>query len=47
MMRMISGWISSAFSTLEWLILTMDITQWGIVSTIFVVVGFLALRTRI
>lgn len=47
MIRMITGWLSSILETLEWLIMTMDVTQWGIVSTIFVVLGFFALRTRI
>jgi len=47
MMRIISGWFSSALENLNWLIMTMDVTQWGIVSVIFVVTGFMALRTRI
>lgn len=47
MMEMISGWFKSGTKGLEWVILEMDITQWGIVSVIFVVLGFMALRTRL
>ena len=45
--RLISNWISGSFENLNWLILEMDVTQWGIVSVIFVVVGFMALRTKL
>jgi hypothetical protein len=45
--RTITKWISEFFSNLEWLVTHMDMTQWGIVSVIFVVVGFMALRTRL
>lgn len=47
MLKRILGWIGDGFDGLEWLILEMDVTQWGIVSFIFVVLGFIALRTRI
>jgi hypothetical protein len=47
MIKLLSKWIGHAFDSLEWLILEMDVTQWGIVSVIFVVLGFFALRTRI
>ena len=46
MLKMIGGWIKNGLSGLEWLIITMDVTQWGIVSVIFVVLGFMALRSR-
>lgn len=45
--RTITKWISEFFNNLEWLVTHMDMTQWGIVSVIFVVVGFMALRTRL
>ena len=45
--RMISKWIGEAIDGLAWMIQAMDVTQWGIVAVIFVVVGFLALRTRL
>ena len=44
---MIGKWISSLFKQLDWLLTQMDMTQWAIVSVIFVVVGFMALRTRL
>ncbi|MEZ6136828.1 MAG: hypothetical protein R3C53_18185 [Pirellulaceae bacterium] len=47
MLRKISSWISDGLGGLEWLIMEMDVTQWAIVSLIFVVLGFMALRTRI
>lgn len=43
---MISDWIGSFFKNFNWLIQTMDVTQWAIVSVIFVVTGFVALKTR-
>ena len=46
MVQMISGWIKNGWEGLEWLIVTMDVTQWGIVSAIFVVLGFMALRSQ-
>ncbi len=45
--RVISQWISEFFTNLDWVITQMDMTQWGIVSVIFVVIGFLALRTKL
>ena len=45
--RMISNWISEFVDNIEWVVTQMDMTQWGIVSVIFVVVGFMALRTRL
>lgn len=47
MINTIFRWIGKLFGGLEWLIMEMDVTQWGIVSVIFVVLGFFALRTRI
>ncbi len=43
----IGQWVSSLFSNLDWVIKTMDMTQWAVVSVVFVVVGFMALRSRI
>jgi hypothetical protein len=39
-------WITDLFVNLNWLIENMDITQWGIVSAVFVLIGFMALKTR-
>ncbi len=39
-------WINKTLYNLNWLIQEMDMTQWGIVAVIFVVLGFLALKTR-
>lgn len=45
--RTIANWFSDIFSRLEWVITQMDITQWGIVAVIFVIVGFMALRSQL
>ncbi len=42
----IKSWIFKSFSNLDWLMQTMDVTQWGMVATTVVVLGFLALKTR-
>lgn len=47
MVRMLSKWVENFSEGLNWLIMEMDVSQWGIVSVIFVIVGFMALRTRI
>jgi hypothetical protein len=50
MLESVSDWLKNGakdgLKGLEWLIVTMDVTQWGIVSAVFVVLGFLALRSR-
>lgn len=38
--------IQGGFTNLEWLIQEMDMTQWGIVAVVFVITGFLALKTK-
>lgn len=43
----VTKWIVDLFKKLDWTITQMDMTQWGIVSVVFVIVGFMALRTRI
>ncbi|MCA9194159.1 MAG: hypothetical protein KDB03_20455 [Planctomycetales bacterium] len=30
----------------NWLILEMDVAQWGVVASVIVIIGFLALRTQ-
>ena len=45
--KFISKYVSGGFKNLEWLIQEMDVTQWGIVAVIFVITGFLALRTKL
>ncbi len=45
--RMISKWIGGASENFTWLIKEMDVTQWGIVAVLFVLIGFVALKTRI
>jgi len=44
--RYISTKISAGWDNTYWLMMEMDVTQWGILSVIFVVAGFMALRTR-
>ena len=41
--RMVSKWIGD-FGGLNWLITSMDMTQWAVVAVVFVIVGFMALR---
>lgn len=38
--------LKESLHILDWLITSMDMTQWGIVSSIFVLVGFMALRSK-
>jgi hypothetical protein len=45
--RMIAQWFSDFVSYMDRLISDMDMTQWGIVSVVFVIVGFMALRSRL
>ncbi len=46
MMYHISNWLNKTLHSINWLIQEMDVTQWGIMSVVFVVLGFLALKTR-
>ncbi len=45
-MRFVGEWLDTGWDNLYWLMQTMDVTQWGIVAVIFVVTGFMALRTK-
>lgn len=45
--NLISKWIGGAFDNFHWLIQEMDVTQWAIVAVIFVITGFMALRTKL
>jgi hypothetical protein len=42
----LSKWFSKVLYNFNWILEHMDLTQWGIVSVVFVVLGFLALKTR-
>ncbi|MCA9132239.1 MAG: hypothetical protein KDA45_03765 [Planctomycetales bacterium] len=44
--RFFSKTISQGWDNLYWLLMEMDVAQWGILSVIFVATGFMALRTR-
>lgn len=46
MLKIVFQWLKEFFKGVDWLIQSMDVTQWGIVSVIFVVLGFMALRSR-
>lgn len=38
--------LGNAWDNLYWLMMEMDVTQWGILAVLFVATGFAALRTR-
>ena len=42
----IKSWFFKGIYNLDWLMQAMDVTQWGMVATTVVVLGFLALKTR-
>ncbi len=44
--KFISGIVGKGWDNVYWLMMEMDVTQWGILSFIFVAAGFMALRTR-
>ena len=44
--KYISKYLGAGVGNLNWLIQEMDVTQWGIVAVIFVITGFVALRTK-
>ncbi|MCA9126351.1 MAG: hypothetical protein KDB22_04660 [Planctomycetales bacterium] len=45
--KFLSGLLESSWENTEWVMNTMDLTQWGIVAVVFVVCGFLLLKTRL
>lgn len=47
MTKHIAKWLQHGWESLYWALMEMDVTQWGILSAIFVVTGFMALKTRI
>ncbi len=47
MMRWITRFLSDTVENSNWLIREMDVTQWAIVAVVFVLTGFMALKTRI
>jgi hypothetical protein len=46
-LKFIGKWVGAAWDGVYWMMMEMDITQWAIVSILFVISGFMALRTRI
>ncbi len=42
----ISTKLSAGWDNVYWVMMEMDVMQWGILSVIFVIAGFMALRTR-
>ena len=42
----ITSRLNAGWDTIYWVMMEMDVIQWGIVSVVFVVAGFMALRTR-
>lgn len=45
--RFFSDLVDGSLDNLSWLIQAMDMTQWAIVAILFVLSGFVALKTRI
>lgn len=45
--RFFSDLCNGGLKNMTWLIQSMDMTQWGIVAVLFVLSGFVALKTRI
>ncbi len=45
--KYLSGKLESGWDNTLWIMKEMDVTQWGILSVIFVISGFLALRTKL
>lgn len=46
MFSIMSNYFSQAVSNANWMFNAMDVTQWGIVSVIIVVLGFIAIKVR-
>ncbi len=38
--------LNDGWGAIYWVMMEMDVMQWGILSAIFVIAGFMALRTR-
>ncbi len=51
MVRWVYGFVWSCLDQVwdhvYWFMMAMDVTQWGILSAVFVIAGFMALRTRL
>jgi len=45
--KWLGDFLKDSLKNLDWLITSMDMTQWGIVASIFVLVGFMALRSKV
>lgn len=46
MLSILSNYLNQAVSHANWMFNAMDITQWGLVSVIMVVLGFIAIKVR-
>jgi hypothetical protein len=44
--RFVGSYLSAGWDTIYWVMMEMDVMQWGILSAIFVIAGFMALRTK-
>jgi hypothetical protein len=44
--KFVTKYLDYAWDSLYWVMMQMDVTQWGILAVLFVVSGFMALRTR-
>ena len=45
--KFLTNCVDKAWGNVYWLMMEMDVTQWGVLAVIFVVSGFMALRTRL
>lgn len=45
--KFFSGLMDEVGEGFMWMIYKMDVTQWGILAAIFVVTGFMALKTKL
>ena len=41
-----SHYLSQAWTNANWMFNAMDVTQWGLVSVVMVVLGFIAIKVR-
>lgn len=45
--RFLTDCLNDLLDGFNWLTYQMDVTQWGILAAVFVICGFMALKTRI
>lgn len=46
-MKYVGEWLGAGAENTLWLMKEMDVTQWGIVAALFVVAGFMCLRSQL